>query len=100
MLVSRTGMISYNSYNPPQRSGKPAFGVTLTEVRKIVTNPKNNSPILIEGLHCDIFPRKKLEKPTQKELDALAKDYKDNKVVGAATALVERILERIKPVKP
>lgn len=97
MLVSRTGMISYNSYNPPQRSGKPAFGVTLTEVRKIVTNPKNNSPHLVEMLHNDIFHRGKLEKPTQEQLDALARDYKNNMVVGAATATVERILERVKP---
>ncbi len=96
MIVSRLGMNSYT----PQKVRKPAFGVTLTEVYKIVTNPKNNSPHLIEGLHCDIFPRKKLENPKQKELEALKEALENNQVVGAAKATVRKILKEVKPVNP
>lgn len=97
MLVSKPNMIPYNL---SQKGRKPALGLTLTQVRKTVTDPKNNVPEIIVWLDKDIFVRKKLEKPTQQELDALAKALKDNEVVGAAKATVRRVLERVKPVKP
>jgi uncharacterized protein YcbK (DUF882 family) len=109
MVVMEARKLPMAELIAPRVEGELAFalkedlqgpGVTLTEVRKIVTNPKNNSPHLVEMLHNDIFHRGKLEKPTQEQLDALARDYKNNRVVGAATATVERILERVKPVKP